>query len=511
MKFTGQIRIPEVDHPGIPATVLVEDTQIEVVLDGESLGRWSLFDVRARRLISAAFLLDLDGEEITFIADEPMDFAYRGVEEMSETFARLSSMRALKRTMAVRSSRTGTKPSRVAELRAAMEANLQVERRGFLGRIEKTEVEEPPPTKVGTPAAESVVSEPQPSLPDPGETTGDDVVRMAAETAEAERTAERQAEEDRLAEERAKLEAERARLEGEHRRLEELRMEAEERDARRIEAFRMEMARLEAERAEHDRIEAERSTLFRNEMEKLRAERERLEALESERSAKAGEDAAQAEAVRLEMERLEEERQQMEQIEADRLAAAEREMEAVNAKRLELERVEAERVEQERAEVERLAQLEAEQAEAEKAELERLAAEQAEIDRLEAERAEDDAAAAEEDPAAAEEAETPAEEAETPEMVKEVQGTSVPPDDDSAKELVVDLGVYEDETPDLDPEPVLAAVGREKAGFMGAVKSAFTRGGGKNHEHILVEAPGGLGIVRSICRECGFVSISSSD
>ena len=507
MKFTGQIRIPEVDHPGIPATILIEETQIEVVLDGESLGRWSLFDVHARRLISAAFQLDLDGEEITFIADEPMDFAYRGVEQMSETWARLSSMRALKRTMAVRSSRSGTKPSRVAELQAAMEANLQVERRGFLGRVEHveattpppTEAQTPPPTRVKTPSPESVVTTPEPSLPDPGETTGDDVVRMAAETAEAERTAARQAEEERLADERANLEAERARLEGERQRLEELRLEAEERDAHRIEAFRMEMSRLEEERAEHDRVEGERSALFRNEMEKLQKERERLEALEKERTAKAGEDAARAEAVRIEMERLELERQQMEQLEAERLAAAERDMEAAEAKRVELERTEAERMERERVEAERLARLEAEQAEAERVELERIAAEQAEIERAEAERR----AAEEETPAGAEA---------PPDMVKEVLGTSASSDDgpESAKELVVDLGVYEDEPSDRPTEQVLAAAGREKAGFMGAVKSAFTRGG-RNHEHDLMEAPGGLGIARSICRECGFVSISTSD
>ena len=71
MRFTGEIRIPELDHPGVPASLLVEDNQVEILLEGESLGRWSLYDVRARRLVSAAFQLILDGEEVTFIADEP--------------------------------------------------------------------------------------------------------------------------------------------------------------------------------------------------------------------------------------------------------------------------------------------------------------------------------------------------------------------------------------------------------------------------------------------------------
>ncbi len=92
MKFTGQVRIPEVDHPGVPATIVVEGDQTEVFLEGESLGRWSLFDVHASRLVSSVFSLSLAGEEITFVADEPVDFAYKGVDYMAEAWARFKSM-----------------------------------------------------------------------------------------------------------------------------------------------------------------------------------------------------------------------------------------------------------------------------------------------------------------------------------------------------------------------------------------------------------------------------------
>ena len=67
MRFTGQIRIPDIDHPGVPATFLIEENQAEVVLDGESLGRWSLFDVQARRLVSSAFQVEFEDEEVTFL------------------------------------------------------------------------------------------------------------------------------------------------------------------------------------------------------------------------------------------------------------------------------------------------------------------------------------------------------------------------------------------------------------------------------------------------------------
>jgi hypothetical protein len=117
--------VPEVDHPGIPATIVVEDGLAEVLLEGESLGRWSLFDVHAARLVSSAFSISLDGEEITFIADEPVDFAYKGVEHMAGVWARYKSMTIPRRLVAVGRSRRGTTPSRIPELREAMLLNLQ--------------------------------------------------------------------------------------------------------------------------------------------------------------------------------------------------------------------------------------------------------------------------------------------------------------------------------------------------------------------------------------------------
>jgi hypothetical protein len=128
VRFTGQVRVPEVDHPGVPATFVVEDDQAEVLLDGESLGRWSLFDVHASRLVSAAFSVSLAGDEITFIADEPVDFAYKGVDHMAESWARYKAMTLPRRMIAVGRSRRGTHPSRVAELREAMLANLEAQR-----------------------------------------------------------------------------------------------------------------------------------------------------------------------------------------------------------------------------------------------------------------------------------------------------------------------------------------------------------------------------------------------
>ena len=63
----------------------------------------------------------------------------------------------------------------------------------------------------------------------------------------------------------------------------------------------------------------------------------------------------------------------------------------------------------------------------------------------------------------------------------------------------------------LVAQPVLAGAAKErKGGIMGAVKAAF-RSGPRDHEHQFIEAPGGIGITRYVCEQCGYVSISVGD
>jgi hypothetical protein len=63
-------------------------------------------------------------------------------------------------------------------------------------------------------------------------------------------------------------------------------------------------------------------------------------------------------------------------------------------------------------------------------------------------------------------------------------------------------------SPRTQPEPALAGASKDRGGLMGAVKAAF-RSGPKHHEHQFIEAPGGMGITRYVCEECGYVSISA--
>ena len=67
-------------------------------------------------------------------------------------------------------------------------------------------------------------------------------------------------------------------------------------------------------------------------------------------------------------------------------------------------------------------------------------------------------------------------------------------------------------TPSQPRVPALAATApaADKSGIFGAVRAAFVRNKG-SHEHEFVEAPGGIGIHRNICSECGYISIGVSE
>lgn len=443
MRFTGQIRIPEIDHPGVPATILVEEDQLEILLEGESLGRWSTVDIEARRLVSAAFQLMLEGEEITFIADDPIAFAYQGVDHLVEAKERIESLGAIKRSRAIRKSRDGVKPSRIVELREAIEENL---------------------------AAEAV---PAPRMPEPAEPVA------AAPAPEP------------VAPPVAGSSPEERRLEEEWRRLEEFRRDLEEKDARRIEAFRIEVSRLESERWELERIESERRRRFEAEMNRLAELMGRLEELAARVTAD-----ADLEDIRAGIAEMERARAELSVAEAERIAESERQLAALEAM---LDDVIPMITPEPVSTVTTASEPMVEPEPMPVAEPEPIVA------------GAEPVAVAEPEPMVEPEP-VKAESPPVPEPVREpvplapvehepVAVAEPMPEPDEPE--VVDLDRLGEEEPEL-----VGAAARGRGGIFGAVKAAFTRGN-RNHVHDLVSAPGGLGIQRKICRECGYVSISA--
>ncbi|MGD2101636.1 MAG: hypothetical protein PVG83_05315 [Acidimicrobiia bacterium] len=430
MRFPGELKFPDLDHPGVPVEFHIEGAQAELKLEGESLGKWSLYDVRADRLIASAFLVKLGEDEVTFVADDPIDFAYRGVEHMANTWAGMKAKRIGARGLAVSRSRRGTIESRLDEVRQAMEENLG--QRPIAGEpvaSAGTAVEEAPTAHVET-ATDWDRRDEVGEIPSIGEEPSEVPEPESPAVTSAETTT------PDLTEEQARLEDERRRLEEERAELERQRAEAEQREANLFEAYRLEVQRLEAEREELRRQAA------------MAAERA---------AAEPGSSPADIESIDDEFEDV-------------------------------------------------------------AAEPEEIGAEPEEVG-VETEPVSTGGSGDEE----------PVPEAPIPSDDEDEEKEPAADRDEERADVgsgrLVDLKDFEDgrdkeppppsapsRPPQPEPQPetqpaLAGASAKEKAGLMGAVRAAF-RGGARDHEHQFTEAPGGLGITRYVCEDCGYVSIS---
>ena len=454
MKFQGELKFPEVDHPGVPVSFVLEEDQAEIVLDDESLGRWSLYDIHARRLVASAFLIDLDGTEVTFVAQDPIDFAYRGVEHMAGSWASIKSKRLATRSLAIRKSRRGITTPRLGDLRDAMEANLaSLGPRPIAGQ---PTLPSERATAAESIAAEQTIVEKSPedwdlreqsaSIPAVGDEAEKTEVDVADSPGEAVASVHPDvvAAQAALAEERRQLAEERQNLDLERR-------AAEQREANLLEAYRLEVQRLEQERAEIRRVAAA-SPIAKNEpvpvpepVVDLKSEPEPVSQMEQEQVAE------------LEMVPVPEPQPVVEMEPAP-------EPEPVSVVEME-------------PEPEPVVEMEP---------------------------------APEPEPAPVVEMEP--EPAPEPEPEPEPEPASVRSQvldlNDYEKSLTSAPGVATTLQPDL--EPALAGLSKDRRGIMGAVKAAF-RAGSRDHVHQFIEAPGGIGITRFVCEECGYVSIGAGD
>ncbi len=79
MRFKGQLLIPAEGGPGLPVDLEVEGRQLSVMTDSETLGVWPLDSVRVRRLAGDMFAMKVAGEDLHFVAEDTISFAYDGI------------------------------------------------------------------------------------------------------------------------------------------------------------------------------------------------------------------------------------------------------------------------------------------------------------------------------------------------------------------------------------------------------------------------------------------------
>jgi hypothetical protein len=94
--FKGRLRLPSDAGEGIPIDLELEDVFLSLESGGEDFGEWRLDTVEIKRLFSNHFSMQLDGEEMVFIADDALGFAYDGLSAIEDVKSRLSKRRVFK-------------------------------------------------------------------------------------------------------------------------------------------------------------------------------------------------------------------------------------------------------------------------------------------------------------------------------------------------------------------------------------------------------------------------------
>ena len=84
MQFKGSVRTPGDRDPGVRVVLEIDEYHLEIKRDSELIGRYYLADVEVARDIAERFILFLGDDEIEFLADDALQFAYGGVTAMQE-------------------------------------------------------------------------------------------------------------------------------------------------------------------------------------------------------------------------------------------------------------------------------------------------------------------------------------------------------------------------------------------------------------------------------------------
>ena len=119
VRFKGRIRFDDVTSADLDCFIEVDETHVHFMSGEESLGSWCLADVVANRVVANIFEIDLDGEVVTFLADDQVNFAYGAVQSMAEGWARFHALNFLRRKGAIAAARRANAPSRLDETRHA--------------------------------------------------------------------------------------------------------------------------------------------------------------------------------------------------------------------------------------------------------------------------------------------------------------------------------------------------------------------------------------------------------
>ncbi len=79
LRFKGQLLLPSEPGPGLRVDLEVAGHHLAVESESGGLGAWPLETVRVRRLEGDTFAMTVAGEDLHFVADDTISFAYSGL------------------------------------------------------------------------------------------------------------------------------------------------------------------------------------------------------------------------------------------------------------------------------------------------------------------------------------------------------------------------------------------------------------------------------------------------
>ncbi len=84
MRFAGRLHLHDDPGPGLAVNLLIEDGTLTLTSGAEGLGTWTAQDVTATRISGDRFAMNLAGEELVFVADDPLGFTYEALPSIEE-------------------------------------------------------------------------------------------------------------------------------------------------------------------------------------------------------------------------------------------------------------------------------------------------------------------------------------------------------------------------------------------------------------------------------------------
>jgi hypothetical protein len=84
VQFKGSVRASGDKAPGVRVVLEIDEYHLEIRRDSELIGRYYLADVEVARDIAERFILFLGDDEVEFLADDALQFAYGGVTAMQD-------------------------------------------------------------------------------------------------------------------------------------------------------------------------------------------------------------------------------------------------------------------------------------------------------------------------------------------------------------------------------------------------------------------------------------------